>query len=159
MNRAVCKKCTEVLSRVQKTFDALYRQMFGMSADGSAYSPRTEEEARHVLAMSAEICSCLHSLVSLSPRPVASEGAEPIAQIVAKPIAYFFCYVDEVMYARFPRLVPEELKEGGRYVPAYSLHAAIVKREDMDELRGLVKEASEKCCQACDSLQTRMREW
>lgn len=160
MNVAVSKKCAEVFSRVRKVFDALDCQMFGQHSGGLAHCPRSKEEAQRVLAMSAEICSCLHSLVFLSSRPVASEGSEPIAQIVARPIAYFFFCIDEVVYARFPELVPEELKKGGKYVPSCSLREAIVKREDLDGLGDLLKEASEKCRQALgDLLQTRMRRW
>lgn len=139
MNSDVGKKRDEVLSRVKELFDMLYRQMFGKHDDKMAYCPRSRVEAQQVLAVSAEISSCLHSLVFLLPKSVVTEKSEPVAQIVAVPIAYFFFYVDEVLYARFPELVPDGFKGSGNYVSSYNLSDAIIKRKDLDELKTLLK--------------------
>lgn len=144
MNSGACKKRDEVLSRVKELFDMLYRQMFGKHDDKIAYCPRSKVEAQQVLAVSAEISSCLHSLVSLLPKFAVSEKSEPVAQIVAVPIAYFFFYVDEVLYARFPELVPDGFKESGNYVSSCNLSDAIIKRKDLDELKALLKTTFEK---------------
>lgn len=144
MNSDVCKTRDEVLSHVKELFDMLYRQMFGEHDDKMVYCPRSKVEAQQVLAVSAEISSCLHSLVSLLPKSVVNEKSEPVAQIVAAPIAYFFFYVDEVLYARFPELVPDGFKESGNYVSSYNPSDAIIKRKDLDELKTLLKNTFER---------------
>ena len=53
-------------------------------------------------------------------------------------------YVDEVLYARFPELVPDGFKESGNYVSSCNLSDAIIKRKDLDELKALLKTTFEK---------------
>lgn len=150
-NNHACKKRNEVLSRVKELFDRLNRLMFGGHEEKNTYCPRSRAVAQEVLAASAEISSCLHSLVFYLPEFTVNGKTESVAQIVAVPIAYFFLYIDEVVYAHFPELIPDRLKESGNYAASYNLGDAIIKREDMDELKTLLRNTFKRLRQASDS--------
>lgn len=75
--------------------------------------PRSIDEARLVLQKSWLLSDALYELIRLAERE-SKVWAREVAKVVAHPIGYLFMDVDEVVYAWYPELVPDDLKEAGK---------------------------------------------
>ena len=74
--------------------------------------PRSIDETRLVLRKSWLLSDALCELIRLAERE-SKVWSRDVAHVVAYPIGYLFLEVDEVAYAWYPELVPDELKETG----------------------------------------------
>lgn len=75
--------------------------------------PRSIDEARLVLHKSWQLSDALCEMIRLAERE-ARAGQGEVAHVVAYPVGYLFLEVDEVVYAWYPELVPDELKDAGK---------------------------------------------
>lgn len=75
--------------------------------------PRSIDEARLVLRKSWQLSDALCELIRLSERE-SKDWSREVAHVVAYPVGYLFLEVDEVVYAWYPELVPDELKDAGK---------------------------------------------
>lgn len=74
--------------------------------------PRSIDETRLVLRKSWLLSDALCELIRLAERE-SKVWSRNVAHVVAYPIGHLFMDVDEVIYAWYPELVPDELKETG----------------------------------------------
>ena len=109
--------------------------------------PRSIDEARLVLRESWSLCDALRELIRLAEHESKAWSRE-VAQVVAYPIGYLFLDVDEVVYAWYSELVPEELKEAGK-----EYHSSCRDKErgvqpcDLEAIEQKIRELPDKICQ------------
>lgn len=75
--------------------------------------PRSIDEARLVLRKSWSLSDALCELIRLAERE-SKDWSREVAHVVAYPVGYLFMDIDEVVYAWYPELVPDELKDTGK---------------------------------------------
>lgn len=106
--------------------------------------PRSIDEARLVLRESWSLCDALCELIRLAERESKAWSRE-VAQVVAYPIGYLFMGVDEVVYAWYPELVPDDLKEAGKeYRSSCRDKERGVQLHDLEAIKQKIKEMQDK---------------
>ena len=131
---------------ISEILDALSGALFGV--DGSSREFQSSDEARHVLRLSSEMASLLHAFVPWVYNLSVEYHKIRAARIVAQPIAGLFVYIDEVIYAKYPELEPEELKgidnlHGNR-------NHCVIERANIDALKSQIEQARSELREAMD---------
>ncbi len=109
--------------------------------------PRSIDEARLVLRESWSLCDALCELIRLAERESKAWSRE-VAQVVAYPVGYLFMGVDEVVYAWYSELVPDDLKEAGKeYHSSCRDKERGVQLRDLEAIEQKIRELPDKICQ------------
>lgn len=109
--------------------------------------PRSIDEARLVLRESWSLCDALCELIRLAERE-SKDWSREVAQVVAYPVGYLFMGVDEVVYAWYPELVPDELKDDGKeYRSSCQDKERVVQPCDLEAIEQKIRELPDKICQ------------
>lgn len=109
--------------------------------------PRSIDEARLVLRESWSLCDALCELIRLAERE-SKDWSREVAQVVAYPVGYLFMGVDEVVYAWYPELVPDELKDDGKeYRSSCQDKERGVQPCDLEAIEQKIRELPDKICQ------------
>ena len=106
--------------------------------------PRSIDEARLVLRESWSLCDALCELIRLAERE-SKDWSREVAQVVAYPVGYLFMGVDEVAYAWYSELVPDELKDDGKeYRSSCQDKERGVQPCDLEAIEQKIKEMQDK---------------
>lgn len=106
--------------------------------------PRSIDEARLVLRESWSLCDALCELIRLAEHE-SKAWSRGVAQVVAYPIGYLFMDIDEVVYAWYPELVPDDLREAGKeYRSSCRDKERGVQPCDLEAIKQKIKEMQDK---------------
>ena len=109
--------------------------------------PRSIDEARLVLRKSWQLSDALCEMIRLAERE-SNDWSREVAHVVAYPVGYLFMEVDEVVYAWYPELVPDELKDAGKeYRSSCRDKERGVLPCDLEAIEQKIRELPDKVCQ------------
>lgn len=110
--------------------------------------PRSIDETRLVLRKSWLLSDALCELIRLAERE-SKVWSRNVAHVVAYPIGHLFMDVDEVIYAWYPELVPDELKDTGKeYRSSCRDKERGVLLRDLEAIEQKIRELADKICQS-----------
>lgn len=133
------------IGRVKVLYAELARTL-NISGEGH-WTPRSIDEARLVLRKSWSLCDVLCEMIRLAERE-SKVWAREVAYVVAYPIGYLFMRVDEVIYAWYPELAPDELKEEEKeYRSSCRDKERGVLLCDLEAIEQMIRDLPGKVCQ------------
>lgn len=152
----------QVMDNALEHVKALYTELARALAipKKGCWIPRSIDEAHLVLQKSWSLCDALRELIRLAEHESKAWSRE-VAQVVAYPIGYLFMDVDEVVYAWYPELVPDDLKEAGKeYRSSCWDKERGVQLHDLEAIEQKIRELPDKIRQTwgCDRSQIEEQE-